>query len=66
MILGSGYRSTVEQLLPPDRERMREENLGIIRRASVRLLEANVVYVAGLKQQLAAPARQHLPSNHSK
>jgi len=49
MIMGSGYRGTVEQLTTPDRERVREENLDFVRRSSVRSLEANVVYATANK-----------------
>lgn len=49
MVLGSGYRGTVEQLSPPDRGRVRAENVDFIRRASVRSIEANVVYATASK-----------------
>jgi ubiquinone/menaquinone biosynthesis C-methylase UbiE len=44
MIMGSGYRGTVEQLAPTDRERVRLENRAFLIRTSVRSVEANVVY----------------------
>lgn len=44
MIMGSGYRGTVEQLSPEDRERVRRANLDFIQRTSLRELEANVIY----------------------
>ncbi len=44
MVLGSGYRGTIEQLSDEHRERVREENLDFLRRGSVRSLEANVIY----------------------
>ena len=44
MIMGSGYRGTVEQLSPEDRERVRRANLDFIERTSRRELEANVIY----------------------
>jgi len=44
MIMGSGYRGTIEQLDPSDQERVRLENLDFIRRTSLRSLESNVVY----------------------
>ena len=49
MVLGSGYRGTVDQLSDEDRERVREENFEFLRRASVRSLEANVVYASARK-----------------
>jgi hypothetical protein len=44
MIMGSGYRGTVEQLSAEDRERVRRANLDFIQRTSLRALEANVIY----------------------
>ena len=44
MIMGSGYRGTVEQLSPEDRERVRLANLDFIQRTSLQELEANVIY----------------------
>jgi hypothetical protein len=44
MIMGSGYRGTVEQLSPEDRERVHRANLDFIERTSLRALEANVIY----------------------
>jgi 2-polyprenyl-3-methyl-5-hydroxy-6-metoxy-1,4-benzoquinol methylase len=49
MILGSGYRGTVEQLDAADRERVRRENLDFIRGAAVRFVEANVVYAVAVR-----------------
>lgn len=46
MIMGSGYRGTVEQLSVEDRERVRRANLEFIQRTSLRALEANVVYAS--------------------
>ena len=44
MVMGSGYRGTIELLTPTDRERLRLENIAFIERESVRSVEANVVY----------------------
>jgi hypothetical protein len=49
MIMGSGYRGTVEQLSPEDRERVHRANLDFIERTSLRELEANVIYGTGIK-----------------
>lgn len=49
MIMGSGYRGTVEQLSPEDRERVRGVNLDFIQRTSLRALEANVIYAQAIK-----------------
>ena len=48
-IMGSGYRGTVEQLSPLDRERVRELNVSSVGRAGIRELEANVVYARATK-----------------
>jgi ubiquinone/menaquinone biosynthesis C-methylase UbiE len=44
MILGSGYRGTVEQLSPEDREQVRLENVDFIQRSAIKSVESNVVY----------------------
>ena len=49
MILGSGYRGTVEQLDPEAREEVRKQNLDFIHSAAVRSVEANVVYATAIK-----------------
>ena len=49
MIMGSGYRGTVEQLSPADQERVRTENFDFIRRESLRSLESNVIYGSATK-----------------
>ena len=49
MIMGSGYRGTVAQLDPADRERVHEANLDFINRTSLRSLESNVVYATAVR-----------------
>ena len=49
MIMGSGYRGTVAQLDPADRERVRLANLDFIHRTTLRSLESNVVYATAQK-----------------
>lgn len=49
MVMGSGYRGTVEQLSAADRERVRRENFDFIHRTSLRSVESNVVYATGVK-----------------
>ena len=49
MIMGSGYRGTIEQLDPSDQEQVRLENLDFIRRTSLRSLESNVVYATATR-----------------
>lgn len=50
MIMGSGYRGTVDQLSPEERERVRSANLDFIQRTSLRELESNVVYATAVHQ----------------
>ena len=49
MIMGSGYRGTVEQLSSLDRERVHRENVDFIQQTSLRSVEANVVYAMATK-----------------
>lgn len=49
MIMGSGYRGTVEQLSEEDRERVRLENLNFSRQAELDSVEANVIYAVAVK-----------------
>ena len=49
VILGSGYRGTVEQLSTEDRARVQLANFDFIQRASVRNVETNVIYGIALK-----------------
>jgi ubiquinone/menaquinone biosynthesis C-methylase UbiE len=44
IILGSGYRSTVDALSPPVRERVRVANIEAVRREKIREIRADVVY----------------------
>src|ERR1041385_5747967 len=49
MVMGSGYRGTVEQLSAADRERVRRQTLDFIHRTSLRSIESNVVYATVIK-----------------
>ena len=49
LVMGSGYRGTVEQLAPADRERVRAANLDYVRDSGVRSIETNVVYAVAVK-----------------
>jgi hypothetical protein len=44
IILGSGYRSTVDALFPPVREKVRVANIEAVRREKIREIRADVVY----------------------
>jgi hypothetical protein len=54
MVLGSGYRGTVDQLSTAEREQVRAANLDFIRREHIESVEANVIYAIGKKQQLTS------------
>ena len=49
MIMGSGYRGTVEQLTPEAREQVRQQNGDFIQRTGIRSVECNVVYATAIK-----------------
>jgi len=49
MIMGSGYRGTVEQMTPDAREQVQKENADFIQRANLRRVECNVVYGTAIK-----------------
>jgi ubiquinone/menaquinone biosynthesis C-methylase UbiE len=49
MILGSGYRGTVDQLSASEREQVHADNLDFIRREEIRSIDANVMYAIGKK-----------------
>jgi ubiquinone/menaquinone biosynthesis C-methylase UbiE len=57
MVLGTGYRGTIEQLGTEARESVRQECLDFIRAGSVRSVEANVVYAVGTKGPGQHPPR---------
>lgn len=44
MVMGSGYRGTVEQLSAADQDRVKAKNLDFIRAENIRSVEANVLY----------------------
>ena len=49
MVMGSGYRGTLDQLSASEREQVRAENIDFIRREGVHWVEANVMYAIGKK-----------------
>jgi SAM-dependent methyltransferase len=49
MVLGTGYRGTIEQLDAEARSRVREECLDFIRATRVQSVEANVLYASATK-----------------
>ena len=44
IVLGSGYRGTIEQLNASERERVKDANLAFIREAKISAIETNVLY----------------------
>src|SRR4030095_2015414 len=50
IVLGSGYRGTIEQLAPEARERVRRENLRSVQNSRIRMVETNVVYAVARKE----------------
>jgi SAM-dependent methyltransferase len=50
-ILGTGYRGTVEQLSPQDRDRVHTANLDYIRSSGITSAETNVVYAIATKAE---------------
>lgn len=53
-VLGSGYRGTVDQLDPDDREQVRRANLDHVRTSGLHSVQANVVYAIATKPLTAA------------
>jgi ubiquinone/menaquinone biosynthesis C-methylase UbiE len=49
ILMGSGYRGTIEQLTPSERERVKEANLAFIRDEKVSSIEVNVLYALATK-----------------
>jgi hypothetical protein len=50
VVLGSGYRGTIEQLDREARERVRQANLSHVRNSQMRAVETNVVYAVARKE----------------
>jgi ubiquinone/menaquinone biosynthesis C-methylase UbiE len=51
IILGSGYRGTIEQLSPADRQRVKEANLAFIHDKKISSIETNVLYALATKAE---------------
>jgi ubiquinone/menaquinone biosynthesis C-methylase UbiE len=49
IVLGSGYRGTIEQLTEVERERVKRENLGMIADARVGEVQTNALYAIAIK-----------------
>ncbi len=55
IVMGSGYRGTIEKLSPEHREHVRRVNLETLRRTGLRELEVNVVYSIARKDAVKSP-----------
>jgi ubiquinone/menaquinone biosynthesis C-methylase UbiE len=53
ILLGSGYRGTIEQLILPERRNVKEANLAFIRDEKISAIETNVLYALARKSQTA-------------
>ena len=53
IVLGSGYRGTIEQLTLAEREKVKEANLAFIRDERISAVETNVLYAVATKPQTA-------------
>jgi ubiquinone/menaquinone biosynthesis C-methylase UbiE len=51
ILLGSGYRGTIEQLNPSEREKVKEANLAFIRDERISAIETNVLYALATKRR---------------
>ena len=49
IVLGSGYRGTIEQLSTLERERVKDANLAFIRDGKISAIETNVLYALATK-----------------
>jgi ubiquinone/menaquinone biosynthesis C-methylase UbiE len=56
IVLGSGYRGTIEQLNASERERVKDANLAFIREAKISAIETNVLYALATKSGATRPA----------
>ena len=53
IVLGSGYRGTIEQLTLAERKKVKEANLALIRDEKISAVETNVLYALATKPQTA-------------
>jgi ubiquinone/menaquinone biosynthesis C-methylase UbiE len=53
IVLGSGYRGTVEQLNQAERQKVKEANLAFIRDEKISVIETNVLYALATKPETA-------------
>ena len=53
IVLGSGYRGTIEQLTLAEGQKVKEANLAFIRDEKISAIETNVLYALAAKPQTA-------------
>jgi ubiquinone/menaquinone biosynthesis C-methylase UbiE len=53
IVLGSGYRGTIEQLTRPELDRVKDANLSFIRDAKISAIQTNVLYALATKHPTA-------------
>jgi ubiquinone/menaquinone biosynthesis C-methylase UbiE len=53
IVLGSGYRGTIEQLTEPERETVKKANLAFINNEKISAVETNVLYALATKPEAA-------------
>jgi ubiquinone/menaquinone biosynthesis C-methylase UbiE len=53
ILMGSGYRGTIEQLKSSERQKVKEANLAVIRDENISAIETNVLYALATKPQTA-------------
>jgi hypothetical protein len=53
IVLGSGYRGTIEQLTPAEREEVKKANLAFIRDENISAVETNVLFALATKPETA-------------
>ena len=55
LVMGSGYRGTIDQLTAQARERIREDNLRFVASRGITAIEANVIYAIARKPPQSSP-----------
>ena len=53
IVLGSGYRGTIEQLTLAERQKVKAANLAFIRDKKISAIETNVLYALAMKPHTA-------------
>jgi hypothetical protein len=60
VVLGSGYRGTIEQLSQAERDKIKQANLAFIRDEQISAVETNVLYALATKpRKISDPTLMH-------